>query len=135
MTPVSVNIRKYRKLKGLTQQQLADAAGLSVMSIRRYETGARDPSENVVKSIAEALRVHPADIDDRLAIFLGSDLLVQTEDGEFIAVSMDTREGKLLSSFQALNREGKDEVIRYSDMLLDINKYRRVPFANNDNNE
>lgn len=127
MSAISEKIREYRKWKGLTQQQLADAAELSVMSIRRYESGEREPTENAVKAIALALEVNPAEIDDRFVIFLGSDVTVETEDGEFITASMDTREGKMLSSFQALNKLGKDEVIRYADILLETNKYRRMP--------
>lgn len=127
MSVISEKIREYRKWKGLTQQQLADAAGISVMSIRRYESGEREPTGTAVKAIALALEVNPSEIDDRFVISLGSDVIVETEDGEFITVSMDTREGKMLCRFQALNNSGKDEVIRYADILLEANKYRRNP--------
>lgn len=127
MSVISEKIREYRKWRGLTQQQLADAAGISVMSIRRYESGEREPTENAVKAIALALEVNPSEIDDRFVVFLGSDVIVEAEDGEFIRASMDTREGKMLCRFQALNKSGKDEVIRYTDILLETNKYRKKP--------
>ena len=42
-------IKQQRKLKGMTQKQLADAIGVSEPSIRRYELGKRTPSENVIR--------------------------------------------------------------------------------------
>lgn len=127
MSLIGEKIRDRRKWRDLTQQQLADAAGISVMSIRRYESGEREPTEKVVEVIAKALKVHPAELDDRFGFFIGSDVMVETEDGEYITASTDTREGKILSRFQALNELGKDEAIRYTDMLLDINKFRKKP--------
>lgn len=48
-------VRQQRKLKGLTQEELARQAGLSVMSVRRYESGDRIASESVLRRIAGAL--------------------------------------------------------------------------------
>lgn len=127
MSSIGEKIRDRRKWRNLTQQQLADAAGMSVMSIRRYESGEREPTERTVETIAQVLNVHPSELDERFGFFLGSDVIVKAEDGEFIRASMATREGKLLSSFQALNDQGKDEVIKYADVLLDSNRYRRHP--------
>lgn len=52
-------IRQQRKLKGLTQKQLAEAIGVSEPSIRLYELGKRTPGEDVIRQIAEALEVSP----------------------------------------------------------------------------
>ena len=38
---IGEKIKQYRKLKGLTQEELAKNSGLSTMSIRRYESGER----------------------------------------------------------------------------------------------
>lgn len=48
-------IREYRKLAGLTQQELAKKSGISMMSIRRYETGERQPDAETISKIAKAL--------------------------------------------------------------------------------
>lgn len=48
-------VRQQRKLKGLTQEELARQADLSVMSVRRYESGERIASESVLRRIAGAL--------------------------------------------------------------------------------
>ena len=50
-------IRQQRKLKGLTQKQLADMLGVSSPSIRLYELGKRTPSEDILKRIADALEI------------------------------------------------------------------------------
>lgn len=50
-------IREYRKRKGLTQKQLAEAIGVSTPSIRLYELGKRTPSEEMLCQIADALEI------------------------------------------------------------------------------
>jgi len=49
------NIRHVRKIKGLTQEELAKKAGMSTMSIRRYENGERIIKLGALKRIAAAL--------------------------------------------------------------------------------
>ena len=46
-----------RALRGLTQQQLADAAGVHVTQFRRYEAGSAEPSLRVLRALATALSV------------------------------------------------------------------------------
>ena len=120
-------LKAARLSKGLTQEQLATACGLATITIRQYESGKREPKTDTVSRIAEILEIHPAIVDERFGFYLGTDVIVETEDGEYITASMDTREGKMLSRFQALNELGKDEAIKYTDLLLDSNKYRKKP--------
>lgn len=49
-------IREYRKLRGLTMQQLADMVGVSLNAIYEYETNKYQPR---------------ADVIDKLLLFLG----------------------------------------------------------------
>jgi transcriptional regulator with XRE-family HTH domain len=44
-----------RKDRGLTQQRLADLAGINVIQIRRYETDVSQPSIDAVRKLAKAL--------------------------------------------------------------------------------
>lgn len=53
----STRIRQQRKLKGFTQEELAKAAGLSTMSIRRYENGERIIPYMALNRIADALGI------------------------------------------------------------------------------
>lgn len=52
-------IRKYRKAKGLTQAELAEACGLTDSAIRNYELCNRTPGTEQVASIAAALGISP----------------------------------------------------------------------------
>ncbi len=52
-------IRQYRKIAGLTQEELAQKVGISTMSIRRYESGERVATRELIKAIAAALGVDP----------------------------------------------------------------------------
>ncbi|WP_423767196.1 helix-turn-helix domain-containing protein [Cloacibacillus porcorum] len=49
------NIRLYRKKKELTQSQLANAIGVSLDTISRYETGKRDPKSKHLVKMASVL--------------------------------------------------------------------------------
>ena len=55
------SLKMLRYAKGLTQQELADAAGISRDTYRNIESGRSDPKISTLKSIAKALEV---DIDD-----------------------------------------------------------------------
>ena len=46
-----------RKERGLTQQALGDLAEVHMMQIHRYESGSSQPSIEVLKKLARALRV------------------------------------------------------------------------------
>ena len=52
-----MNIRDYRLAKNMTQQQLADAIGVKVSTISRYETGIHSPSIRHMKKLCEVLGV------------------------------------------------------------------------------
>ncbi len=46
-----------RKARGLTQQTLADMAGVAVLQIRRYEGGSSQPTLEVIRRLAFALGI------------------------------------------------------------------------------
>lgn len=54
---IGVNIRKYRKLKGLTQEALAEMIGVTPHYVGLLETGRRKPSVMRLIAIANSLRV------------------------------------------------------------------------------
>lgn len=59
---IGENIKKIRKEKQITQAQLATNAGLSEISIRKYESGERKPKLETIKKLASGLSVYIADI-------------------------------------------------------------------------
>lgn len=56
---IGTRIRQRRKVEGLTQEELAQKAGLSTMSIRRYEAGERIIPKEAIQSIATSLGTEP----------------------------------------------------------------------------
>ena len=50
-------LAKIRKLKGVTQEELANRIGVTRRSIIHFEQGTRTPSTETINSIAEALQV------------------------------------------------------------------------------
>ena len=50
-------IKAKRREKGLTQQELADKVGVSLMTVVRWEKGERTPNTSLLPEIAEALNV------------------------------------------------------------------------------
>jgi len=56
------NIKRIRKAKGLTQQEVADGADMLVPTYSRLERGGTNPSLNSMTRIANALGVPPAEL-------------------------------------------------------------------------
>ena len=54
---LAARLIRLRKEKGLSQQALADAVGLHVTQIKRYESGAVQPSLEALKKIARTFGV------------------------------------------------------------------------------
>lgn len=54
---LATTIKRLRKRRGLTQQQLAVAAGLTLGYLARLEIGYHDPRLTTLKKLAKALRV------------------------------------------------------------------------------
>ena len=54
---ISENIRKYRKLKGFTQEELAQELGVTSQAVSRWEAGAGMPDISLIVPIAQNLGV------------------------------------------------------------------------------
>ncbi len=50
-------LRQWRKVRGLSQWDLADKSGVGYASIARIETGRQDPTVSMLTRLAEALSV------------------------------------------------------------------------------
>ena len=61
---VSEKIRYYRELRGLTQQQLADFSGIPLGTLKKYETGNRNPKQEPLQRIADALHISITSFQD-----------------------------------------------------------------------
>ncbi|WP_036695792.1 helix-turn-helix domain-containing protein [Paenibacillus taiwanensis] len=59
---ISKRIRAFRKLRGLTQQQLAEKTDVSVTVIGELERGNRSADHHMVERIAGVLRVSVSEL-------------------------------------------------------------------------
>ena len=59
---VGENVRRTRKLRGLTQEQFAEKSGFSQQYLSSLENGKRNPSVITLFEIAVALDVQPSDL-------------------------------------------------------------------------
>ena len=88
---VGENIRRYRKLRGMTQTQLAEAVGLTEGAVRHYESGIRAVKPELLESIAAALGVSVNALKDYGVETAGDlmSLLVRLENSFGIVPSAD----------------------------------------------
>lgn len=114
------NIRRYRKAKGLTQAQLADAVGLTEGAIRHYESGIRAVKPELLEEIAKELEVSVGALKDYgvetsrdlMALLLQLEEgygLVPSEDGMALAVDPKAPHGpKLAQSIKSWAKKRKE---------------------------
>jgi len=55
-------LRRRRVAAGLSQEALAEAAGLHPRAVQHYEAGTREPSLTALVALAEGLRVEPGQL-------------------------------------------------------------------------
>ncbi|RJQ30066.1 MAG: XRE family transcriptional regulator [Peptococcaceae bacterium] len=68
------NIRQFREIKELTQEQLAEKAGLTGAYLGYIERGERNPSLETIDRIAKALQVEPVSLLQQLTCHNGKEL-------------------------------------------------------------
>ena len=83
---VGENIRRYRKSRGMTQAQLAEAVGLTEGAVRHYESGIRAVKPELLESISAALGVSVNALKDYGDLM---SLLVRLEDSFGIVPAAD----------------------------------------------
>ena len=102
------NIKKYRIMNHMSQQELARLTGYTDRSsIAKIERGLVDLPQSKIVLFANALHVDPGDLM-----------------GE-VAVDFMTGDDVLIESIKMLNAAGRDRVLQYVSDLLDNEKYRR----------
>jgi transcriptional regulator with XRE-family HTH domain len=98
-------IKMKRAEKGMTQKELADAAGISISALKQYETGRMEPSMQKVKLLAAVLDLSSGDIWSELPIGSVSDerlrLAVSQQAMTFISGPANTKQLNELKAFIA----------------------------------
>lgn len=72
-------IAKYRKLRGYTQEYVAEKLGITVASYCLYENGKRNIPNNIVKALIEVLGIPADEID---SVFLPKTFAICKSYGE-----------------------------------------------------
>jgi transcriptional regulator with XRE-family HTH domain len=54
---IGMRVKEYRERRRLTQEALAERAGISRTYLARLETGKHDPTASVLERLAKALKV------------------------------------------------------------------------------
>lgn len=112
-------IRTRRKYLGLSQQELALAANMSLMSIRRYESGERIPDAEAIEAIAEALGISAIALYNPVAY----EKLMKREFA--ILEDVTDEEQKLLEHYRMLNDRGQAVAIERVEELGKIPEYKK----------
>ena len=62
---VATNLRRLRHAKGMSQEELAEKAGLSARYVGAVERADKSASVTVLGRIADALKIEPAELIQR----------------------------------------------------------------------
>jgi transcriptional regulator with XRE-family HTH domain len=68
---IRTEIRRCRQAAGMTMAELADAADLSEVFIRKIETGRKDPTLRTLRTLARIFREKSAPFQEPLEQMLG----------------------------------------------------------------
>lgn len=108
---LGARIKYFRNRDNLTQEELAKAVGVATITIRQYESGAREPNATMIEKISEALNIG--------TVFLLPD--------DYDDIPQNNRESQLLSHFRNLNDNGQSVAVERVQELAQIPKYQKAP--------
>lgn len=119
------NLKRFRKKAGYTQEELANRTGLSKMSIRRYETGERQPSLEALDNIAKALDIDVWDLYQSYIIIPRGKDTPETQK----AREEESKELEFLDEmsyfYSLLNATGQYKALEQVEMLTKIPDYQK----------
>lgn len=142
-------LKEKRKENKLTQAQLSDLTGISIVTISRYENDSYTPTYKHLLSLVNALNCTLKDLENNeddieepvifnphsdgyetTTIFPGGTKFTSsTQDGKTTTKIFQSSETKLFFKIQKklyeLNLNGLENVYQYIDDLLQIKKYKR----------
>jgi transcriptional regulator with XRE-family HTH domain len=112
-------IRMFRVAKGMTQQDVAKAMGVSYQNISQYERGVRKPKMSMIRRIASALSV------DALEIMGTDDVVIDDFPMEALPEDADEIRRDLNAHFDKLNMVGQLKAVDAVADLAEVPKYRK----------
>lgn len=91
---VGMRIRKARELKNLTQKKLAEMTGIHEVLLRRYEYGDRNPKDDQLQKIADALDVN-INVLKEPKILISSDAIYTLFELDKFGVELKNENGRI----------------------------------------
>lgn len=85
------NIKNYRRLRNMSQAELAEQVGCSPSAIAMYETGKRQPDLDTMEAIADVLNVR---IRDLVPGNDGTEYVPKTIEARIVSFGMDNLPGQ-----------------------------------------
>lgn len=112
---ISEKLKAERKARKLSQQEFADAAGISYGTYRRYESGERIPPFDIVRQIAKAHDIPPQDFFDELPDAEANDYIAE------LAVKAQTSPAlqKIIKLLNTLSAKQLLQVVLFLEALTD----------------
>jgi transcriptional regulator with XRE-family HTH domain len=109
----SSNLKKYRKLKGYSQRELAKKTNLTLRMINYYENEPKSVPFNNLKKLADALNINIT-------------TLFNTNNKELNIEDMDVRWLKKLNKLKELSEFDRKELNRYINYLIERSKLKNI---------
>lgn len=129
---IGMIIKSKRKALKIKQKDLAEAIGKSLRTVQGYENGTINISLEVLNKIADVLDCSSYDFLDDESKRAVSDLVEGEGWMEELIEPLGVKRvyvGKksqiLLRAFESLNDEGKNEAIKRTEELSEIEKYKK----------
>lgn len=123
-------IKYYRKDLNLTQQELADLAGISLRALSNYEKGVRTPPLEILIRIAKALNIEVTTLDPNIKIW---DIFDNTMDIE--KLKKDVKDIEELNKNHQKTLKEVTEEIKNTSNVEDFIKSKSMVGIDNDYNE
>lgn len=114
----ATRLKEARKKQKITQEELGRLIGVAKSTISGYEKGTSHPDVEKIQNLMSILQVD--------ANYLWQDEMknppasAETETGE-----LNKQEQTLIQNYRALNDEGKEKLLDYSDDLVLSSKYTK----------
>jgi transcriptional regulator with XRE-family HTH domain len=106
---ISTQLKRYRKLSGMTQKEVAKRTGLNEKNISNWERGYVEPDIEMIAIFCRLYDVSPNDMFEW-------DYIINLN-------SVTTDEGKIVGMYRELNLNGQEKVADYIHDLLTSGKY------------
>ena len=118
---VRENIIKLRKLTDVTQQELANIAGVSRSAVSLWEIGDSEPRMGAVQAMADHFGLRKANIIEDG----GMDSIAVSANGRLYSIEYDTSlmdadEQRLLDMFRACSPRGREYLLSVAEVTAGI---------------